>query len=64
MIEKRIIRHCFVFVTLNLDVNNQEVESMVIKIYSVNDDEDQVGFILYEYRRKVNASTAPLVSLK
>lgn len=45
MIEKRIIRHCVFFVTLNLDVNNQEVESMEIKIYSVNDDEDQVGFI-------------------
>jgi hypothetical protein len=61
MIEKRIIRHCVFFVTLNLDVNNQEVESMEIKIYSVNDDEDQVGFVLYEYRRKINAEDGSII---
>jgi hypothetical protein len=41
MIEKRIIRHFF-FVNLNLDINDQEVENIAVKMYSENDDEDQV----------------------
>ncbi len=45
----------FFFVDLNLDMRNQEVENVTVKIHNENDDDDQVCFIFEIFYIKINS---------